>query len=110
MTVKLVEKPWHSQSNRFVEQSVSPYFEFRNVVSLQNDWIQHVRFDNKCIQILAYMSIAISKKKKFVSDGVFYAELNEFFARELAAEGFAGVEIRVTADKTEIIIKATKSQ
>ena len=56
------------------------------------------------------MSIAISKKKKFVSDGVFYAELNEFFARELAAEGFAGVEIRVTADKTEIIIKATKSQ
>eukprot|EP00834_Sanchytrium_tribonematis_P001445 NODE_35_length_36362_cov_0.944434.p21 type:complete len:239 gc:universal NODE_35_length_36362_cov_0.944434:20596-21312(+) len=56
------------------------------------------------------MSVAISKKKKFVSDGVFYAELNEFFARELAAEGFAGVEIRVTSSKTEIIIKATKSQ
>ncbi|KAI0228544.1 40S ribosomal protein S3, partial [Massospora cicadina] len=39
----------------------------------------------------------------FVADGVFYAELNEFFTRELAAENYAGVEVRVTPAKTEII-------
>ena len=27
---------------------------------------------------------------KFVADGVFYAELNEFFTRELSEEGYAG--------------------
>jgi len=34
--------------------------------------------------------------------------LNEFLRRELAEEGFAGVELRVTPQKTEIIIRATK--
>ncbi|CRK30582.1 hypothetical protein BN1708_005221 [Verticillium longisporum] len=38
----------------------------------------------------------ISKRRKFVADGVFYAELNEFFQRELAEEGYSGVEVRVT--------------
>jgi len=45
-----------------------------------------------------------------VSDGVFYAELNEFFNKELAEDGYSGVEVRVTPQKTEIIIKATKTQ
>ncbi|PBP28607.1 putative 40S ribosomal protein S3 [Diplocarpon rosae] len=31
---------------------------------------------------------AISKRRKFVADGVFFAELNEFFQRELAEEGY----------------------
>ncbi|BES94564.1 unnamed protein product [Nesidiocoris tenuis] len=52
----------------------------------------------------------ISKKKKFVSDGVFKAELNEFLTRELAEEGYSGVEVRVTPNKTEIIIMATRTQ
>ncbi|BFZ63697.1 40S ribosomal protein S3 [Saitoella coloradoensis] len=52
----------------------------------------------------------ISKKKKFVADGVFYAELNEFFTRELAEEGYSGVEVRVTPARTEIIIRATHTQ
>jgi small subunit ribosomal protein S3e len=32
------------------------------------------------------------------------------FSRELAEDGYAGVEIRVTPLRTEIIIKATKTQ
>jgi ribosomal protein uS3 len=41
---------------------------------------------------------------------VFYAELNEFFSKELCEDGYAGVEVRVTPVRTEIIIKATKTQ
>ena len=45
----------------------------------------------------------ISKKRKFVADGVFYAELNEFLTRELAEDGYSGMEVRVTPMRTEII-------
>ena len=38
------------------------------------------------------------------------AELNEFLTRELAEEGYAGVEVRVTPMRTEIIIRATRTQ
>ena len=51
-----------------------------------------------------------SKKRKFVADGVFYAELNEFLMRTLAEDGYAGVEVRVTPIRTEIIIRATRTQ
>ncbi|KAI9856220.1 MAG: 40S ribosomal protein S3 [Vezdaea acicularis] len=44
------------------------------------------------------------------SHGVFYAELNEFFQRELAEEGYSGVEVRVTPTVTDIIIRATHTQ
>jgi len=53
---------------------------------------------------------AISKKRKFVSRGVFKAELNEFFTKELAEDGYSGVEVRVTPTRTEIIILATRTQ
>lgn len=56
------------------------------------------------------MVTLISKKRKLVADGVFYAELNEFFTRELAEEGYSGTEVRVTPTKTEIIIRATRTQ
>eukprot|EP01084_Bolivina_argentea_P069142 125870_1 len=52
----------------------------------------------------------LSKKKKFVADGVFYAELNEFLRRELAEDGYAGVEVRVTLKSTEVIIRATRTR
>ncbi|RPA79735.1 cytoplasmic ribosomal protein subunit S3 [Ascobolus immersus RN42] len=52
----------------------------------------------------------ISKRRKFVADGVFYAELNEFFTRELAQEGYSGVQVRVTPTVTDIIIRATHTQ
>merc|ERR1712047_212804 len=56
------------------------------------------------------MATQISKKRKFVADGVFRAELNEFFTRELAEDGYSGVEVRVAPTRTEIIIMATRTQ
>lgn len=47
---------------------------------------------------------------KFVADGVFKAELNNFLTRELAEDGYSGVEVRVTPTRTEIIILATRTQ
>lgn len=52
----------------------------------------------------------ISKKRKFVNDGVFQAELNEFLSRTLAEDGYSGVEVRVTPIRTEIIIRATRTR
>merc|ERR1712100_47747 len=52
----------------------------------------------------------MSKKRKFVHDGVLYAELNEFLQKELAEDGYAGVEIRRTPMRTEIIIRATRTR
>lgn len=48
--------------------------------------------------------------RQFVADGMFKAELNEFLTRELAEDGYSGVEVRVTPTRTEIIIMATKTQ
>merc|ERR1712165_6939 len=56
------------------------------------------------------MATQISKKRKFVADGVSKAELNEFLTRELAEDGYSGVEVRVAPTKTEIIIMATRTQ
>ena len=39
------------------------------------------------------MAAQVSKKRKFVADGVFKAELNEFLTRELAEDGYSGVEV-----------------
>merc|ERR1711992_11870 len=55
-------------------------------------------------------TMGMGKKRKFVADGVFKAELNEFLTRELAEDGYSGVEVRVTPTKTEIIIMATRTQ
>ena len=52
----------------------------------------------------------MSKKRKFVADGVFFAELNELLTRELAEDGYSGVEVRKTPMRTEIIIRATRTQ
>ncbi|ANB11746.1 ribosomal 40S subunit protein S3 [Sugiyamaella lignohabitans] len=54
--------------------------------------------------------VNISQKRKHVADGVLYAELNEFFTRELAEEGYSGVEVRTTPTKTEIVVRATHTQ
>ena len=40
------------------------------------------------------MTTQVSKKRKFVQDGVFKAELNEFLTRELAEDGYSGVEVK----------------
>jgi len=54
--------------------------------------------------------LQISKKRKFVREGLFRAELNEFLMRELAEDGYSGLEIRVAPNRTEIIIMATRTQ
>ncbi|KAI1305233.1 40S ribosomal protein S3 [Halotydeus destructor] len=56
------------------------------------------------------MATSISKKRKFVADGLFKAELDEFLRRELAEDGYSGVEVRMSPNKTEIIILATRTQ
>ncbi len=47
---------------------------------------------------------------QFVADGVFYAELNEFLYRELSEDGYAGIEVRMTPTRTEVIIRATRTK
>jgi len=57
-------------------------------------------------------------KKKTVDNGIFYAELNDFLRAELEhdvseasfAIGYAGVEVRRSAMRIEIIIRATRTQ
>jgi len=41
---------------------------------------------------------------------VFFAEINELFLRDLGEDGYSGCEVRVTPVRTEIIIRATKTQ
>jgi len=50
----------------------------------------------------------INTKKKFVADGVFQAELNEFLAKTLGSEGYAGLEVRCTSHNTEIRVRCTR--
>lgn len=52
----------------------------------------------------------MTKKRKFVCEGVFKAELNNFLMRELAEDGYSGVEVRKTPTRTEVIIMATRTQ
>jgi small subunit ribosomal protein S3e len=52
----------------------------------------------------------MSKKRKFIADGVFKAELNKFLMKELAEDGYSGVEVRKTPKRTEVIILATRTQ
>jgi small subunit ribosomal protein S3e len=54
--------------------------------------------------------VSHSKIHKMVADGMFKAELDSFFAKELAEEGYSGVEVRVTPQRTEIIVQATRTQ
>lgn len=54
------------------------------------------------------MPVTVSKKRKFVKDGLFFAEINEFLRRVLYEDGYAGVEIKPKPDTTHIIIQCTK--
>jgi small subunit ribosomal protein S3e len=54
------------------------------------------------------MSLTVSKKRKFINQGLLYAELDEFLRRELGIDGYAGVDVLVTPHKTNINIKSAK--
>ncbi len=49
----------------------------------------------------------MSTKLNFVAVGVFYAELNELLACELAEDGYASVKVHITPHHIEVIILAT---
>lgn len=51
----------------------------------------------------------LSKKRKFIKDGLFFTEINEFLRRMLAEDGYAGVEIKPRPECTQIVIKCTKT-
>merc|ERR1711935_638864 len=59
---------------------------------------------------MAQAAANISKKRKHVAEGVFKAELDGFLRRELAEDGYSGVEVRIIPKRTEIIILATRTQ
>ena len=61
-------------------------------------------------QLFGLLALKLLVCLQFVADGVFYAELNELLTRELAEHGYSGVEVRVTPIRTEIIIRATRTQ
>ena len=56
------------------------------------------------------MIIIIFLANQFVNQGVFRAELDEFLRRELAEDGYSGLEVHTLASKTRIIILATRTQ
>jgi len=56
------------------------------------------------------MDRPITKKRKAVQDGIFKAELNNFLMKELAEDGYSGVEVRRAPSRTEVIIMATRTQ
>jgi len=55
------------------------------------------------------MISSLSIKKKFISDGVFFSEINEFLSKELFDSGYSGVAVEKSPLRTEIIIRTTKA-
>lgn len=45
-----------------------------------------------------------------MNQGVFRAELDEFLRRELAEDGYSGVDVNTLVSKTRIVINATRTQ
>lgn len=52
----------------------------------------------------------IPKKHKVVAEGLFKAELNEFFQRHLCENGYSGCDVRKTLLTTEIVLRATSTR
>ncbi len=51
-----------------------------------------------------------NKKKRFVADGVFKAEIHEFFTRALVGAGYAGLTIKNTVKRIIITVKVVNKQ
>jgi len=51
----------------------------------------------------------LNTKKKFVSDGVFNAEVNALLQRVLSQEGYSGIEVRATSMTTEIRVRVANA-
>jgi hypothetical protein len=73
-------------------------------------WLLHAFCEHVVSGLLLSTATAVLAALQFIADGVFFAELNELLTRELAEDGYSGVEVRVTPMRTEIIIRATRTQ
>lgn len=50
-------------------------------------------------------SLRISKKKKFINDGVLFAEIHEFLSKSLAEAGYSGLEVRNSVKNLVLRVK-----
>lgn len=50
----------------------------------------------------------LNTKRQVVADGVFRAELNEFFSRHISEFGYAGLSVQSTGKKVKITLNATR--
>jgi len=48
------------------------------------------------------MSAQISERGKFIANGIFRAELNDFFTYREPSEGYSGCDFRVTHARTGV--------
>ena len=88
----------------------SPWCFYSFLIFLSLLWFAQPTFSTTTISTMQAARSKMSTKRKFVADGVFYSELNDLLTRELAEDGYAGVEVRTTPHRTEIIIRATRTQ
>ncbi len=56
------------------------------------------------------MDQRINKKKKFVADGVFKAEVHEFFTRALVGSGYSGLTIKNTVKRIIITVRVVNKK
>lgn len=56
------------------------------------------------------MDVQINKKRKFVADGVFRAEIHEFFSRALVGAGYSGLQVKRTAKRIIITVRVVNRQ
>jgi len=54
-----------------------------------------------------YFNPTWNAKRSVVADGMFFAELNALFAKELSEQGYSRCQVRQSGTRTEIIIHAT---
>lgn len=68
------------------------------------------RWPGRPQQVLWKGIFKVGRVVQAIEDGVFRAELNELLTRELAEDGYSGVTVRRTTARTDIIIRATRTQ
>ncbi|URE02578.1 40S ribosomal protein [Musa troglodytarum] len=98
-------------ANRVVVGTLRGFDQFMNLVVDNTVEVNGNEKNDIGMVVIRGNSVAmIEALEPFVADGVFFAELNEVLTRELAEDGYSGVEVRVTPMRTEIIIRATRTQ
>jgi hypothetical protein len=71
--------------------------------------VQMQRFAARLVLVQGHFD-RLADAVQAIVDGVFKAELNELLTRELAEDGYSGVTVRRTTARTDIIVRATRTQ